>query len=251
MATTEQICNLALTHLAVNRRIVDFDADVSPEARACRAFLPQALEEMLRQHPWSFAVGFATLDPVQDDPTSEWPYSHRLPEDCVVVHRIVQEDSSRNETRQSRARWRIVRDNVSGAYDGTRTYDLGEYASVAGVWYRSLTAANLGNAPAATPGSWVAITGVPPRLIYSDLADVVIEYSALVDVRELTPDAAAALAALLAVYILPSVTEDEKGVMTQRAVFFADRLMLRAKANDANEDSPDEPQPSEFERSRL
>jgi len=250
--TPETLANLALKHLAVTRRVTNLETDQTPEAVAIRAFLPQALEEVLREHPWPFATSFAALDPVQDDPTVEWPHSHRLPEDCLFVHRILQERVDRRDTRQSRARWRIVRDNVSGPWDATRTYGVGEYASVSGEWFRSLVDENLGNNPHPSHADWVAIAGTPPSLLYSDLADVTIEYRVNVtDLRDLPPDVASALAARLALYIIPSVTQDERGAVTQRVAFLEARLLAQAKENAANEESPDEAPESEFYRSRL
>lgn len=43
------------------------------------------------------------------------------------------------------------------AYDATRSYSLGDYATTGGVNYKSLTDANVGNAPAGSPANWVAV----------------------------------------------------------------------------------------------
>lgn len=254
-ASLEAICNLSLSHLGVAKVVTDIDTDNTPESVACLLFIDQVIEEALRAFAWPFATSYATLALVQEDPTVEWGYSYRLPADCRFVRRIVQENSDRNETRQSRAPFRIVRDNVSTAWSGATAYTTGQYASVTtgGVttWYRALQDGT-NQDPTTQAAYWVAITGTPPQLLLCDREDVEIEYTVDVsDVREFPSDFTQAIAALLAFYIAPRVCQDETGKSGQRPFQLYGWLIARAQANAANEEVPDDPQPSEFERVRY
>ena len=253
-ASKEAICNLALSHLGVAKTITALATGATPESIACNQFYDQALEEVLRATAWPFATAFATLELVKVAPTVEWDYSYRLPADCRFVRRIVQPDSSRNETRQSRAPFRLVRDTASTAWSGATAYTVGQYASLtsAGVttWYRAIQAGTNQN-PATQPAYWTAITGTPPQLLLTDRVDAEIEYTmAVTDPREFSGDFAQALAALLAVYIAPRLTQDETGQRAKHPRELYSWLIGRAWANAANEEVVDDPQPSEFERAR-
>lgn len=254
MTTRESICNRALSHLGIAKTISDLDADGTAESIALLQFYEPSVRQVLRDFAWPFATAFATLDLVEEDPTVEWDYSYRLPSDCLTVRRIVQPDSSRNETRQSRAPWRIVRDAASTAWDSGTTYAVGEYVSAtvdgARVWYVCIQAGTNQN-PTTQTAYWTALTGAPPKLLLTDKVDAQIEYTAYVDdILEYEEDFIEALAARLAAMAAPRLTQDETGKTAQRPLQLYSWLISRAQANAANEEQPDDPQPSEFERAR-
>jgi|SRR3990167_3350264 len=109
MASKVGICNMALSHLAISKEIANLDADKSEEASACRRFYDTALDRVLRDFKWSFTTKIATLALIEESPNDEWGYSYRYPNDCLIVRRVL--SGIRNDTRQSRAPYRIGRDD--------------------------------------------------------------------------------------------------------------------------------------------
>jgi len=110
MASEVQICNLALSHLGVGKEIASLTEN-SSEAAACNRFFTIVRDNVLRDHPWSFATKFLTLALVESNPTTEWGYSYTYPVDCLFFRRIL--SGIRNDTRQSRASSRITSSTAS------------------------------------------------------------------------------------------------------------------------------------------
>jgi hypothetical protein len=108
MPSDTEIANLAISHLGVAKEIADLETEDSEEANTCRRFYTTALEATLRDLPWPFATKFIALALVEEDPTDEWDYSYRYPADCLKVRRIL--SGIRNDTRQSRAPYKISQD---------------------------------------------------------------------------------------------------------------------------------------------
>jgi hypothetical protein len=51
-----QICNAALAHLGEGQRVTDINADGTPLAKVFLQTWDQAVDEVLADHPWNFAV---------------------------------------------------------------------------------------------------------------------------------------------------------------------------------------------------
>lgn len=77
------ICNKALALLGANR-ITSIDDD-SVEARLCKELSDDVRKDLLRAHPWKFALTRATL--AESATTPEWGWDHQfpLPSDCLRV----------------------------------------------------------------------------------------------------------------------------------------------------------------------
>ncbi len=82
------IWNLALSHLGVKQEVTS-ETEESDEAKACRRFYDLALEELLREFPWSFGRKVAELALIRENPNSLWSYEYRYPSDCVFLLRLV------------------------------------------------------------------------------------------------------------------------------------------------------------------
>lgn len=108
MASKVGIVNLALGHLAVGKEIANLETEKSEEARAGRRFYDVALKVVLRDFPWPFATRITALALVEEEPNTEWGYSYRYPSDCLYFRRIL--SGLRNDSRQSRAPYRVARD---------------------------------------------------------------------------------------------------------------------------------------------
>lgn len=109
MASSTEICNLALSHLGVGKEIAALETERSQEASACRRFFDLARDEALRDFAWPFATKIIALGLVEEEPNDEWNYAYRYPTDCLNLRRIL--SGTRNDTRQTRVPHRIARDD--------------------------------------------------------------------------------------------------------------------------------------------
>lgn len=109
MATVTDICNMALGHLGVDQTISSIDED-SSEARACNRFYEEARDLTMTEYRWPFTRKFKVLGLVEEDPTSEWSYSYRYPNDALVVRRIF--SGVRNDTEDSEVPYILGQDST-------------------------------------------------------------------------------------------------------------------------------------------
>lgn len=77
MASTVEICNLALRLLGA-RRITSLD-DNSEEARACNDVFEFLRDDLLRSHPWNFATVRASIAASSEAPAWGYDFSYPLP----------------------------------------------------------------------------------------------------------------------------------------------------------------------------
>ena len=110
MATKVGICNMALAHLGHGQYVTDIDTEQSAEAKVSRIFYDSALEAILRDYTWPFATRFMALALIEEDPTDEWGYSYRYPNDCLFVRRIF--SGQRNDNSDSRVRYIVSSDEA-------------------------------------------------------------------------------------------------------------------------------------------
>lgn len=213
MASDLDIANMALRHLAVTTGPIASLTERSKEAKAVSLFLPQVREEVLRDHPWSFATHVALLALVEEEPTRDWLYSYRYPANCVTFRRLLSESQLRVSMFNSpygiryplnlpKIKHRIARDD-----DGKLIYTNEE----------------------APYGEWTEL---------------------LEDPTDYPPDVVQVMALLLASYIAPSVHgADPK--LGDRAYALYERKLAQAKQNDGNESNLDlNDDSSELERAR-
>lgn len=113
MGTTRiQVCNQALAHLGIGKRIADVD-ERSAEAEALKLFYEDAVDELLRDHDWPFARKKAALVEVTDStddahPDANWTYAYRYPADCLKALRI--DSGVRTDYRQARVSFDLMAD---------------------------------------------------------------------------------------------------------------------------------------------
>ena len=121
MADTVSIFNMALSAVGVGAEVQSETEDTT-EANACRRFFTQCRDELLAEFTWPFATKTAELALVETDPTTEWSYSYRYPEDCLKVQRIL--GPSRNPSRDTRVPYLIRADGDGGLLLYTDWQDL-------------------------------------------------------------------------------------------------------------------------------
>lgn len=84
MASQVEICNRALIRLGADT-IVDITEN-SKEGRLCNIIYDQVRKDVLRSHPWNFAIKRAILAPDPDEaPDFDFLYYLNLPTDCLRV----------------------------------------------------------------------------------------------------------------------------------------------------------------------
>ena len=106
--TQVEICNLSISHLGVSKEIAAITED-SSAAKALNRYYDLARRDVLRRYPWPFAVKFATLSQIGEDPTDEWGYSYRYPSACLKILRIL--SGERNDDLDSKVVYKIVSDD--------------------------------------------------------------------------------------------------------------------------------------------
>lgn len=90
MASTVDICNLALAHLGDDANIASINPpEATPQAAHCARFYPIALNELLEQHSWSFATKRANLALLAETPPPTWLYVYALPSDHLNAARVL------------------------------------------------------------------------------------------------------------------------------------------------------------------
>ena len=109
MTAKIDIVNMALGHLAQSSEINDFDTDRTTAGQAARRYYDEARQKVLRDFDWPFANTVETLALVEEDPTVEWGFSYRYPENALAVRRILN-GATRVDTESSRAQYSIGRD---------------------------------------------------------------------------------------------------------------------------------------------
>jgi hypothetical protein len=109
MASKTEMANLAISHLGQGKEVANVDTERSSEALTMRRYLPIVIEMFLKDFPYSFCNVTETLDLVETDPTEEWAYSYRVPTDSLKPIRIL--SGIRNDSRQSRVPYKIVKDS--------------------------------------------------------------------------------------------------------------------------------------------
>ncbi len=85
MADETTICNLALGRIG-DERIMSMD-EASQSAIYCKLFYSHTRDEVLRSHPWNFAMTRVSLTAIADAPAFGWDLQYQLPNDFL---RLVQ-----------------------------------------------------------------------------------------------------------------------------------------------------------------
>ena len=249
-ASTAALANAALRHLGVTGAITTLSSDVTTEGKAAAAFYDRARRETLAEAPWQCAKKTAALTLIQEivySDTREWTHQYRLPEDCITPRRILW-GQIRNPRADQQVPFVLGADTDATAWSASTAYVVGDYASLSGAWYRC-TAATTNNTPP-NASYWTAITDGPPKWLFCDFADAILEYTMdLTDPTRFDTDLESAIVARLAYYIAPSVG----AAMDLRAEVGNLWVLLnaQARANDYNARQRDLPAVSGLQAARY
>jgi hypothetical protein len=94
MASTVQICNMALSHLGSEARVSSISPpDGSVEAGHCATFYDLARTEMIEPGNWNFTLRREALAQATN-PSTVWAFAYALPSDCLRALRILKKGSA-------------------------------------------------------------------------------------------------------------------------------------------------------------
>lgn len=88
MASSIDICNLALSLIGKGSIASFNDASLRKEARECRIHYEPARDATLRDHEWGFASRQDALVEVSDTSVTGWDYVYIYPSTCLCARRI-------------------------------------------------------------------------------------------------------------------------------------------------------------------
>jgi len=93
LMNTTACVNVALSRIGVSKQIASFSSDTNKEAVLARLHWGLDVNRCLRDFPWGFATKYHTLTPVIGNETAaangDWQYGYLLPDDCVMVRRVI------------------------------------------------------------------------------------------------------------------------------------------------------------------
>ncbi len=97
VTTDVNVCNTALSYIGERDRVTAIDPpDGSEEARQCARAFPEAFEELVEMHTWSFATRKIQLTVVNEDSADTddpaWAYRYELPEGMAEAISILPEN---------------------------------------------------------------------------------------------------------------------------------------------------------------
>lgn len=85
MVSEVEICNRALIQCHAAPISSFRPPEDSEESVACAAVYDQLREEVLRSHPWNFAIALDQLNQVSPAPEFDYSFAYQLPADCLRV----------------------------------------------------------------------------------------------------------------------------------------------------------------------
>lgn len=88
MSSDIEICNIALSRVAVTKAIASF-TERSIESEQCRVLYPHLRGLVLQEFPWPFAESIVALASL-GSPAPGWAFRYRYPADCLKIRNIVQ-----------------------------------------------------------------------------------------------------------------------------------------------------------------
>ena len=123
MASTVDICNLALAHLGDEAAVSSISpSDGSAQADHCARFYPMARDALLEMHAWDFATRRVALAETAGTPAGGWAYEYAYPSGCARIL-AVQADAQLDDTESQEFivetvadGSRVILTNVEGAY---------------------------------------------------------------------------------------------------------------------------------------
>lgn len=90
MASSIDICNLALSHLGDEATVSSLDPpEGSAQADHCAMFYPIARDNVLVSHAWGCAIKRSALALLSLTPPTPWAYAYSMPSGCLRALRVL------------------------------------------------------------------------------------------------------------------------------------------------------------------
>lgn len=112
--TDVNICNLALTMLGADM-ITDLLED-SASARKCNAVYSFIRDDVLRAHPWNFAIKRAMLPQLAAPPVYAYDFQYQLPSDCLRVFGVSAGNDGEDDETEFEIEGRTLLTDLSEVY---------------------------------------------------------------------------------------------------------------------------------------
>lgn len=109
MSSDIEICNVALSRVAITQPIASFTERSKP-AEQCRVFYAQLRDLVLQAFPWPFAESIVALADL-GSPAPGWAFRYRYPSDCLKVRSIVEPGQRRAMTNEQQIAFKIGYDS--------------------------------------------------------------------------------------------------------------------------------------------
>lgn len=122
MYSKEDIFNLSLSALKLQRRITNADTDQSNEAKVLRSVWTPALNSTLQDLNLDSTADVVELELIDSNPNKLWQYVYKYPTDCAFFRRI------RSCVRKDSRRTHIARS--IGMYEGEKGIFTNEYQAL-------------------------------------------------------------------------------------------------------------------------
>lgn len=123
MASTVDICNLALAHLGDEAAVSSISpSDGSAQADHCARFYPIARDALLEMYGWDFATRRVALVETAGTPAGGWAYEYAYPSSCASIQAVLYDGQLDDTTTQEYVvetvsdGSRVILTNVEGAY---------------------------------------------------------------------------------------------------------------------------------------
>lgn len=88
MASSVDICNLALGRLGIDQNLNSLDQNTR-NARMCRKFYDPLRKSVLREHDWIFAEAIVSLALASDEEHPDYEFAYGYPSNCLKAKRII------------------------------------------------------------------------------------------------------------------------------------------------------------------
>ena len=110
MAVSEvQIAKMALQHLGDRYDITSL-SEATPEAEQVNLVFDNLRDELVREHPWNFALRYYTPAALVGTPPAQYTYMYAYPSDALRVWRIVNPMDPTGDLYEP-LKWRVARNN--------------------------------------------------------------------------------------------------------------------------------------------
>lgn len=113
MTTRTELATRALAHIG-EQGIADIDDAEQKQARVCKEFAQQVIDETLRAHRWNCAIARATLSELSEAPNHGFDHAYQLPSDFIRLLEVNGEQwQGSSEFHEIEAEQRLLTDEES------------------------------------------------------------------------------------------------------------------------------------------